>query len=67
MSMSEGEGITFDDWLKQRRTELDVTRDELSERLGFSLDLLRKLESGESRPSGQIAHLLADYFHIPAE
>jgi transcriptional regulator with XRE-family HTH domain len=59
--------LTFGNWLRQRRTELGITRDELSERVGFSLDLLRKLESGERRPSGQIAHLLADYLRIPAD
>src|SRR5437588_5066825 len=59
--------VTFGGWLKHRRSELGITRDQLSERLGFSLDLLRKLESGERRPSGQIAHLLADYFRIPAD
>ena len=44
-----------------------VTQDELAEYLGFSVALLRKLEAGERRPSGQIAELLADYFRIPAD
>jgi predicted ATPase/transcriptional regulator with XRE-family HTH domain len=57
----------FGVWLRQRRTELGVTRAELAERVGFSFDLLRKLESGLRRPSGQIANLIADYFHVPAD
>jgi predicted ATPase/DNA-binding XRE family transcriptional regulator len=59
--------VTFGGWLRQRRSELGITRDELSERLGFSLALLAKLESGERRPSHQIALLLADYFGIPVD
>jgi predicted ATPase/DNA-binding XRE family transcriptional regulator len=59
--------VTFGEWLKQRRTELGVTGDQLAERLSFSLDLLRKLESGARHPSGQITRLLADYFRIPTD
>jgi predicted ATPase/transcriptional regulator with XRE-family HTH domain len=58
---------TFAAWLKQRRTELNVTREKLSEQVGFSFDLLRKLETGKRRPSAQIALLLADFFKIPAD
>src|SRR5688500_9353547 len=59
--------MTFGSWLKQRRRELGVTQDELSERIGCSVFTLRKLEAGVRRPSGQIAHLLADYLHVPNE
>lgn len=59
--------LSFGGWLKQRRDQLGVTRDELAERVGFSSVLLRKLESGDRRPSGQIALLLADYFRIPSD
>ena len=58
---------TFGGWLQQQRHERGVTQDELAEHLGFSAALLRKLEAGERRPSGQIAELLADYFRIPAD
>src|SRR4051794_30387802 len=60
-----GAGITFGGWLKQRRNELGVSQEALAERLGCSPIMLRKLEAGERRPSGQIAQLLADHFHIP--
>jgi len=59
--------VTFGSWLRQRRTALGITRDELSESLGISLDLLRKPESGKRQPSGQVAHLLAGYFHVGQE
>ncbi len=58
---------TFGGWIRQRRNELGITQEELSNQLGFSLALLRKLESSERRPSGQIVALLAEYFRIPAD
>lgn len=59
------EEITFGEWLRRRRSELGVTQEGFSDRLGFSFAMLRKLESGERRPSGQIAHLLAGFFSVP--
>ena len=61
------EELTFGSWLRQRRKELSITQEELAERLGISGIALRKLESGERRPSGQIASLLAGYFRIPSD
>ncbi|MEO8288465.1 MAG: tetratricopeptide repeat protein [Chloroflexota bacterium] len=58
---------TFGGWLRRRRNELGLTRDQLADNLGFSLAMLRKLESGERRPSGQIASLLAHHFRIPTD
>ncbi|HET9496048.1 MAG TPA: tetratricopeptide repeat protein [Chloroflexia bacterium] len=57
--------ITLGRWLRQRRSDLGLTQEELADRLGFSPAMMRKIEAGERRPSGQIAHLLADYFCIP--
>lgn len=61
------EGITFGGWLKQRRRESGVTQEGLAERINCSLITLQKIETGERRPSGQIAQLLADYLSIPAD
>jgi predicted ATPase/transcriptional regulator with XRE-family HTH domain/Tfp pilus assembly protein PilF len=57
----------FHDWLRQRRKELGIAQEELADRVGVSFAMLRKLESGERRPSGQVAALLADFFRIPAD
>ena len=57
----------FGEWLKQRRKALDLTQDELAERAGCSVFALRKIESGERRPSKQLAGLLADALEIPEE
>ena len=55
----------FGEWLKRRRRRLDLTQGELAERAGCSVFALRKIESGERRPSKQLAGLLADALEIP--
>src|SRR4051794_18077730 len=58
--------MPFGQWLKQRRKELDLTQEELAERLGCSKIAIRKLEAGARRPSRQVAELLADLLKVPA-
>lgn len=53
------------DWLKARRKALDLTQEELAQRAGCSVFALRKIESGERRPSKQLAALLAVALEIP--
>ncbi len=52
------ERLTFGDWLRQRRRELDLTQEALAERAGCSSQMIRKIESGTARPSRQLAELL---------
>jgi predicted ATPase/Tfp pilus assembly protein PilF len=49
---------SFGEWIKFRRKSLDLTQEELSQRVGCSIFALRKIESGERRPSKQLAALL---------
>jgi predicted ATPase/transcriptional regulator with XRE-family HTH domain len=56
---------TFGEWLRQRRSELRLTREQFASRVGCSVSALRKIEDGERRPSGQIAELLANCLNIP--
>jgi predicted ATPase/transcriptional regulator with XRE-family HTH domain len=58
---------TFGDWLQQRRKALALTREQLAQRVGYSVSGLRKIESGERRPSLQIAELLANGLGVAAE
>jgi transcriptional regulator with XRE-family HTH domain len=58
---------SFGDWLKSRRKALDLTQEELSARAGCSVFALRKIETGERRPSKQLAGLLADALEISEE
>lgn len=56
---------SFGDWLKARRRALDLTQEELAGRVGYSIFALRKIESGERRPSKQLAGLLAAAVKVP--
>jgi predicted ATPase/transcriptional regulator with XRE-family HTH domain len=57
---------TFGEWLRQRRNELHLTREQFAKRVGCSVSALRKIEDGERRPSGQIAELMANCLNIPS-
>src|SRR5690348_5258705 len=59
--------ITFGRWLKQRRGELGLTQQELAGRVECSHTTIVKIESGERKPSGQIAMLLAGALGLPAD
>jgi predicted ATPase/transcriptional regulator with XRE-family HTH domain len=59
--------VTFGEWLRQRRSEHHLTREEFARRVGCSVSLLRKIEGGERRPSSQIAELIANCLNIPPE
>jgi predicted ATPase/transcriptional regulator with XRE-family HTH domain len=58
------EALSFGQWLKQRRKALDITQEELANRLGCSRTAIQKIETGERRPSRQIAELLIDLFEV---
>lgn len=59
--------VIFNQWLKHRRKALDMTQDELAMRAGCSVSALRKIESGERRPSKQLAGLLAEALELSSE
>jgi predicted ATPase/DNA-binding XRE family transcriptional regulator len=59
--------MEFTTWLKERRKTLDLTQADLAERVGCSLVTIYKIESGERRPSKQIAERLADCLSIGEE
>jgi predicted ATPase/DNA-binding XRE family transcriptional regulator len=61
------DAYSFGDWLRRRRDGLDLTRAELARCAGCSVSALRKIETGERRPSKQLAGLLAGCLGIPAE
>lgn len=58
---------SFGNWIKRRRKALDLTQQELADRVGCSLSLIFKIESDERRPSRQIAELLGEHLEIPPE
>ncbi|MEO8285538.1 MAG: tetratricopeptide repeat protein [Chloroflexota bacterium] len=57
----------FGQWLRNRRKALDLTREKLSICSGCSPSTIEKMESGERRPSAQLAELLAHCLRVPTE
>jgi predicted ATPase/transcriptional regulator with XRE-family HTH domain len=58
---------SFGNWVRRRRKTLDLTQEELAQRVGCSASLLYKIEADERRPSRQIAELLVEHLEIPAD
>ncbi len=55
---------SFGAWVIRQRKALDLTREQLAQRVGCSVPGLRKIESDERRPSRQMAELLADCLQV---
>lgn len=56
---------TFGHWLRLKRKSLDLTRERLAERVGYSAATIKKLEEEERRPSALMVEKLAELFNIP--
>ena len=56
---------SFGYWLRLKRKSLDLTREGLAERVGYSAATIKKLEEEERRPSAQMVEKLAEIFTIP--
>jgi len=59
--------VFFGEWVKCRRKSLDLTHSELAKRVGCSISAIRKIESGDRKPSKQLSGLLAKALEIPEE
>ena len=57
--------LPFGLWLKHQRRAMDLTQEVLAQQIGCALVTLRKIESGERRPSKQILERLAAILSIP--
>jgi predicted ATPase/transcriptional regulator with XRE-family HTH domain len=60
-------GTAFGTWLKERRKGLGLTQKDLAERVDCSAVTIEKIESGERKPSGQVAELLAACMNVPED
>jgi predicted ATPase/class 3 adenylate cyclase/DNA-binding XRE family transcriptional regulator len=58
---------SFGYWLKLKRKALDLTREQLAERVGYSAATIRKIEDEERHPSAQVVERLAQIFNIPLD
>lgn len=55
---------SFGSWLKQQRRLLDLTQQELADRVGCAVGTIRKIEADERRPSKVLGERLADALAI---
>jgi WD40 repeat protein/serine/threonine protein kinase/DNA-binding XRE family transcriptional regulator len=58
---------SFGPWLRERRRARDLSREELARRVGCAVVTVKKIETGERRPSRQIAELILDVLAVPPE
>lgn len=58
---------TFGAWVRRRRRALDLTQAELADRIGYSTVMVRRIESGERRPSRELLDSLAEVLQVPAD
>lgn len=53
--------------LKKERERLNLSRNKLAEKLGISEIYVRKLESGSSNPSIDVAKIFAEFYKKPLD
>jgi WD40 repeat protein/transcriptional regulator with XRE-family HTH domain len=66
-AMMNYQNISFGNFVRQRRREMDLTQEELARRVGCAAITLRKIEADSLRPSVQIAERLAMALAIPLD
>ncbi|KPV50979.1 hypothetical protein SE17_23820, partial [Kouleothrix aurantiaca] len=54
------EVFSFGEWVRLRRRALDLSQDELAQRVAYSVATIRKIESDGQRPSRDLAEKLAE-------
>ncbi|HEU4322971.1 MAG TPA: tetratricopeptide repeat protein [Roseiflexaceae bacterium] len=58
---------SFGGWLRRLRRARDLTQEALAEQAGCAAATLRAVESGRRRPSCELAAILAERLHVPAD
>jgi predicted ATPase/class 3 adenylate cyclase/DNA-binding XRE family transcriptional regulator len=61
------DGFSFGEWLRQRRSALLLSREDLAQQVGCAVVTLRKIEADERRPSQAIAERLADLLELSGD
>lgn len=61
------DAVSFGQQLRRRRKTLDITQEELADRVGCARSTILMIESGERRPSKQLAALIAEHLRIPED
>lgn len=60
-------GHTFGAWLAFCRRKMDLTQEELATRTGYSVDMIRRIETNRRRPSKELVGRLVEVLGIPPE
>jgi transcriptional regulator with XRE-family HTH domain len=60
-------GPAFGQWLKARRQQHDLTQQALADQLDCSVATIRKIESGQRRPSRQLVTQLGAVLQLPID
>ncbi|HMZ07487.1 MAG TPA: helix-turn-helix domain-containing protein [Anaerolineales bacterium] len=66
MGDTESKRSTFGKWLRQQRRALDLTQEAFADQVGCARITLRRIESGELKPSKELALILLAKAGIPA-
>lgn len=53
------------EWLCQLRQESGLTQKELSQAIGYGVNIIGRWESGAKEPGARGLRLLAEYFRVP--
>jgi predicted ATPase/class 3 adenylate cyclase/DNA-binding XRE family transcriptional regulator len=61
------DGYSFGEWLRQRRSALLLSREDLAHQVGCAVVTLRKIEADERRPSLAVAERLAERLELGRE
>lgn len=61
-----GDPAITPEWIRARRKAADLTQQELADRLGYSIELIRKVEQGKSAVSARLTARLAQVLAGPA-
>jgi adenylate cyclase len=56
---------SFGEWVKHRRRLMELTQEQLAQRIGCAVITLKKIERDERRPSQSMAELLASCLMVP--
>src|SRR5262245_21126222 len=59
--------VTFGQWVKRRRKELDLTQQGLAQLINYAPVTIYKIEAGERQPAKEQVELLIEHLQIPQE
>lgn len=59
------QALYFGEWLKRRRRALELSREKLAQRVGYSFETIKKIEESSLKPSPQLTERLALVLDVP--